>query len=265
MRVLLLAYPTAVSVAWNFLPQTVWCRFFGMVTWAVNTYGNMHIKKRRLDALRRRYMTRNQDEVGGQGETRDPEQNKSGNNGEESNNNSSDKQREGGAGGDQDSDSNRQGRGSETTLTASTPGRRPSPSPDRSSSSSSYPETDEDETASEGSPMRLVPPTWPRYRPYRRLYRPNRFHRPTWRIGSTDSDTGEDSGSSDAGTGNARAGSLEVYDTPYPWLDNEGASSSDEWGSEIDSDTSSELPTSSPWLSLTNILLTDAFIASTTR
>ncbi|KAL2832130.1 hypothetical protein BDW59DRAFT_157592 [Aspergillus cavernicola] len=56
MKVLLLMYPIAVAFALNFLPEIAWPRFFDIVNSGINVYGNTHVKKKRIEALRRRYL-----------------------------------------------------------------------------------------------------------------------------------------------------------------------------------------------------------------
>ncbi|OCK80013.1 hypothetical protein K432DRAFT_443443 [Lepidopterella palustris CBS 459.81] len=55
MKVVLLVSPIAVAFASNFLPERAWPKFFDIVDLAINTYGNAHVKKKRLAALRRRF------------------------------------------------------------------------------------------------------------------------------------------------------------------------------------------------------------------
>ncbi|KAH8731833.1 hypothetical protein GQ44DRAFT_755216 [Phaeosphaeriaceae sp. PMI808] len=55
MKVVLLASPIAVAFASNFLPERFWPKFFDIVNLAINTYANAHVKKKRLAALRKKH------------------------------------------------------------------------------------------------------------------------------------------------------------------------------------------------------------------
>lgn len=55
MKALLLAYTVSIAFASNFLLEKAWPKFFAIINFAIDTYSNTSIKKRRLAALRRRY------------------------------------------------------------------------------------------------------------------------------------------------------------------------------------------------------------------
>lgn len=55
MKALLLAYPVSVAFASNFLQEEAWPKFFAIINLAINTYSNASVKKTRLAALRRKY------------------------------------------------------------------------------------------------------------------------------------------------------------------------------------------------------------------
>ena len=55
MKVSWLTSPLALAFAQAFLPQETWVPFFNIVGFFIGTYINTHTKKKRLQALRRKY------------------------------------------------------------------------------------------------------------------------------------------------------------------------------------------------------------------
>lgn len=55
MKVSWITSPIALAFAQAFLPNEVWVPFFNMVGFVIGTYINAHTKKKRLQALRRKY------------------------------------------------------------------------------------------------------------------------------------------------------------------------------------------------------------------
>lgn len=55
MKVSWVTSPIALAFAQAFLPNEVWVPFFNFVGFVIGTYINAHTKKKRLQALRRKY------------------------------------------------------------------------------------------------------------------------------------------------------------------------------------------------------------------
>ena len=55
MKVSWLTSPIALAFAQAFLPQETWVPFFNLIGFVIGTYINAHTKKKRLQALRRKY------------------------------------------------------------------------------------------------------------------------------------------------------------------------------------------------------------------
>ena len=55
MKVSWITSPFALAFAQAFLPQETWVPFFNFVGFVIGTYINAHTKKKRLQALRRKY------------------------------------------------------------------------------------------------------------------------------------------------------------------------------------------------------------------
>ncbi|KAI9930480.1 hypothetical protein MW887_011234 [Aspergillus wentii] len=55
MKVSWIISPVALAFAQKFIPEHLWVPFFNVVGFAVGTYVNTHTKKKRLEALRKRY------------------------------------------------------------------------------------------------------------------------------------------------------------------------------------------------------------------
>jgi len=55
MKVSWITSPIALAFAQAFLPNEVWVPFFNVVGFIIGTYINAHTKKKRLQALRRKY------------------------------------------------------------------------------------------------------------------------------------------------------------------------------------------------------------------
>ena len=55
MKVSWITSPVALAFAQAFLPQETWVPFFNIVGFVIGTYINAHTKKKRLQALRRKY------------------------------------------------------------------------------------------------------------------------------------------------------------------------------------------------------------------
>nr|POF21098.1 pxmp2/4 family protein 3 [Quercus suber] len=55
MKVSWITSPLALAFAQAFLPNEVWVPFFNMIAFIIGTYINAHTKKKRLQALRRKY------------------------------------------------------------------------------------------------------------------------------------------------------------------------------------------------------------------
>ena len=55
MKVSWITSPIALAFAQAFLPQETWVPFFNAVGFVIGTYINAHTKKKRLQALRRKY------------------------------------------------------------------------------------------------------------------------------------------------------------------------------------------------------------------
>jgi small basic protein len=55
MKVSWVTSPIALAFAQAFLPNELWVPFFNMVQFVIGTYINAHTKKKRLQALRRKY------------------------------------------------------------------------------------------------------------------------------------------------------------------------------------------------------------------
>jgi len=55
MKVSWITSPLALAFAQAFLPNEVWVPFFNFVGFVIGTYINAHTKKKRLQALRRKY------------------------------------------------------------------------------------------------------------------------------------------------------------------------------------------------------------------
>ena len=55
MKVSWVTSPLALAFAQAFLPHELWVPFFNFVAFAIGTYINAHTKKKRLQALRRKY------------------------------------------------------------------------------------------------------------------------------------------------------------------------------------------------------------------
>ena len=55
MRVSWITSPLALAFAQAFLPHETWVPFFNFVAFVIGTYVNAHTKKKRLQALRRKY------------------------------------------------------------------------------------------------------------------------------------------------------------------------------------------------------------------
>ncbi|KAF2863140.1 hypothetical protein K470DRAFT_211268 [Piedraia hortae CBS 480.64] len=58
MRVSWITSPIALAFAQAFLPEETWVPFFNFVGFVIGTYVNAHTKKKRLQALRRKYQDR---------------------------------------------------------------------------------------------------------------------------------------------------------------------------------------------------------------
>lgn len=54
MKVTWLTSPIALAFAQAFLPHETWVTFFNFISFVIGTYVNSHVKKKRLQALRRR-------------------------------------------------------------------------------------------------------------------------------------------------------------------------------------------------------------------
>lgn len=65
MKVSWVTSPIALAFAQAFLPHEVWVPFFNLVGFVIGTYVNAHTKKKRLQALRRKYQEGGR---GGEGE-----------------------------------------------------------------------------------------------------------------------------------------------------------------------------------------------------
>ncbi len=63
MKVSWITSPIALAFAQAFLPHETWVPFFNFIAFVIGTYINAHTKKKRLQALRRKY----QDGGGGRG------------------------------------------------------------------------------------------------------------------------------------------------------------------------------------------------------
>ena len=55
MKVSWITSPLALAFAQAFLPQETWVPFFNFIGFVIGTYINAHTKKKRLQALRRKY------------------------------------------------------------------------------------------------------------------------------------------------------------------------------------------------------------------
>lgn len=55
MKVSWITSPIALAFAQAFLPQETWVPFFNFISFVIGTYINAHTKKKRLQALRRKY------------------------------------------------------------------------------------------------------------------------------------------------------------------------------------------------------------------
>jgi hypothetical protein len=55
MKVSWIVSPISLAFAQAFLPNELWVPFFNMVGFVIGTYINAHTKKKRLQALRRKY------------------------------------------------------------------------------------------------------------------------------------------------------------------------------------------------------------------
>lgn len=55
MRVSWIVSPIALAFAQAFVPQEMWVPFFNFIGFVIGTYVNSHTKKKRLQALRRKY------------------------------------------------------------------------------------------------------------------------------------------------------------------------------------------------------------------
>lgn len=55
LKLIWITVPLAVAFAQGFLPQNLWPQFFTLVSFALNTFSNYTFKKKRMDALRRRF------------------------------------------------------------------------------------------------------------------------------------------------------------------------------------------------------------------
>lgn len=55
MKVSWITSPLALAFAQKFLPEHTWVPFFNVVGFFIGTYVNTHTKKKRLEALRKRY------------------------------------------------------------------------------------------------------------------------------------------------------------------------------------------------------------------
>ena len=55
MKVSWITSPLALAFAQAFLPQETWVPFFNFVGFVIGTYINSHTKKKRLQALRKKY------------------------------------------------------------------------------------------------------------------------------------------------------------------------------------------------------------------
>lgn len=55
MKVSWVTSPIALAFAQAFLPQETWVPFFNIIGFIIGTYINSHTKKKRLQALRRKY------------------------------------------------------------------------------------------------------------------------------------------------------------------------------------------------------------------
>ncbi|KAL3461175.1 hypothetical protein BJX64DRAFT_261452 [Aspergillus heterothallicus] len=274
MKVLLLAYPVAVVVAWNFLPKHAWSPFFDVVNWALNTQSNKRVKQKRLAALRIRHMADRRYSLESDA--------------------------------DEDEDLEKEGLTPYATSTAA-PLANQSTAFDAEGASRAMtrplygdarfdrplspppwlrPVNDSsDMDAEERGPQlpdiqpRMAYPMRPLYRAhrgsrrynrsrrssedsnssstdsadsaYRRMYQRYQLRRPILGIVRTDSDATDDEAPVDAGPGRATAESPDVTDSE--WVNTEDSSSAadsldQETGSEIDSDTSSEMPTRPWWM-----------------
>ncbi|KAL2844158.1 hypothetical protein BJY01DRAFT_190137 [Aspergillus pseudoustus] len=241
MKVLLLAYPIAVAAASSFLPETAWSQFFRLVTWAVATYGHMHIKKRRLEALRK-YWGKGR---GGEEEAKDEA------NGAVEEQNTPDAS----SPLDDDLGTFRAAPAADATSDSDdvARSRRPSSSPHQTPPASSSSDTDSDagETDREGSPTRILYRGLSSHR--RRHASRDNYDSPRSENNSSDSDTGDDSSGVEDSSDDGHAQPLDSTDLPDAsiWMFSKSSSSvtdslDDGPGSEIDSDTSSELPPT-PW------------------
>ena len=61
MKVSWITSPIALAFAQAFLPQETWVPFFNVVGFVIGTYINSHTKKKRLQALRKKYQDNRQD------------------------------------------------------------------------------------------------------------------------------------------------------------------------------------------------------------
>ena len=55
MKVSWIVSPISLAFAQQFLPETTWVPFFNIIGFVIGTYINSHTKKKRLQALRRKY------------------------------------------------------------------------------------------------------------------------------------------------------------------------------------------------------------------
>jgi hypothetical protein len=55
MKVSWVTSPLALAFAQKFLPEHTWVPFFNIIGFFIGTYVNTHTKKKRLEALRKRY------------------------------------------------------------------------------------------------------------------------------------------------------------------------------------------------------------------
>jgi hypothetical protein len=71
MKVSWITSPVALAFAQAFLPQETWVPFFNLVGFVIGTYINAHTKKKRLQALRRKYQDGRDDRRTNDGRTND--------------------------------------------------------------------------------------------------------------------------------------------------------------------------------------------------
>jgi hypothetical protein len=65
MKVSWVVSPLALAFAQAFLPHETWVPFFNFISFVIGTYVNAHTKKKRLQALRRKYQEGGRSTAGG--------------------------------------------------------------------------------------------------------------------------------------------------------------------------------------------------------